>query len=178
MIQSQITTTWGFWLLWGLAFLAFPIGGLAATALVGSVTSALRGAMAGLATGAVLGLIQWFVLKRQMPLPGTWILATCIGMATGLGLSVALLGSEMNGNNLLWRAAITGACIGTGQWLVLRQVLPQSAIWILVICLAWTLGWFVTRVIGVDLTPKWSVFGASGAITFQVLTGLTLYFLV
>jgi hypothetical protein len=99
-------------------------------------------------------------------------------MGAGLGLGVTLLGSEMNGASLLGRAAITGLFIGIAQWLVLRQVLPQSAVWILVICLAWTLGWFVTRAIGVDLTPKWSVFGAAGAITFQVVTGLTLYFMV
>jgi len=178
MLQGQITTSWSFWLFWMLAFLAFPIGGLAATAAVGPVTTALQGVLTGAITGAILGLIQWLVLKGPTSVPITWVLATSIGMAAGLGISVALLGSEMQGNNLLWRAAITGTCIGIGQWLVFRQVLPQSAIWILVICLGWTLGWFITRGAGIDLNPKWSVFGASGALSFQFVTGLALYFLL
>jgi hypothetical protein len=40
------------------------------------------------------------------------------------------------------------------------------------------LGWFITRGAGIDLSYKWAVFGASGAITFQLLTGLALYFLL
>jgi hypothetical protein len=39
-------------------------------------------------------------------------------------------------------------------------------------------GWFVTRAAGIDLSFKWSVFGVSGALTFQLLTGLALYFLL
>lgn len=168
---------WSFWLFWLLAFLAFPIGGLAASFIAGPVISVYRAVLAGAITGMVLGWVQWFVLKGQIPLSSTWILTTSIGMAIGLGLSVGFLGSEMNDNNLLWRAAITGLCIGIGQWLVLRQVLPQSIIWILVICLAWTLSWFITRRIGVDLNPKWAVFGAAGALSFQVMAGAALYFL-
>jgi hypothetical protein len=36
----------------------------------------------------------------------------------------------------------------------------------------------VTRAAGIDLSLKWYVFGVSGALTFQVLTGLVLYFLL
>jgi hypothetical protein len=91
-----------------------------------------------------------------------------------------MLGSETGGNELLWRGAITGLCIGIAQCIVLRQVLPlpQSIIWIGVVSLGWALGWFVTRSAGIDLSPKWSVFGVSGALTFQLLTGLALYFLL
>jgi hypothetical protein len=32
----------------------------------------------------------------------------------------------------------------------------------------------ITRAIGVDLAQQWIVFGSSGAIVFQLLTGLTL----
>jgi hypothetical protein len=37
--------------------------------------------------------------------------------------------------------------IGIAQWVILRQALPlpQSIIWIGVVSLGWTLGWFVTR---------------------------------
>ncbi|HET6596789.1 MAG TPA: hypothetical protein VFG81_14280 [Anaerolineales bacterium] len=99
-------------------------------------------------------------------------------MAVGLAISAALLGSATGGNELLWRAAITGFCIGIAQWIVLRQVLPGSVIWIGVMVFGWTLGWFITRNAGIDLSYKWSVFGMSGALAFQVLTGVALYYLL
>jgi hypothetical protein len=166
-----------FLLFWVLAFLSFPIAGLLAN-LMGAVTTPLIAILAGLIAGATLGLIQWLVLRSQLSLSVWWILATAIGMAVGLAVSTAFLGSETSGSILLWRAALTGLCIGIAQWIVLRQVLPQSILWIGVITLAWTLGWFVTRSAGIDLSYKWAVFGVSGALTFQVLTGLALYFLL
>jgi hypothetical protein len=177
--QDHFIISWRFWLFWMLAFLAFPIGGLLANVLVGAITTTVQAVLAGAITGFVLGLIQWLVLKGAIHLPITgWSLATGAGMAIGLGLSIALLGSETDGNNLLWRAAITGLCIGIAQSILLRNILPQPAIWIAVIALGWVVGWFITRSAGIDLSHKWSVFAASGAVTFQFLTGLALYFLL
>ena len=101
-------------------------------------------------------------------------------MAVGLAIGTALLGSATGGNELLWRGGITGLCIGIAQCFVFQRVLPltQSLIWIGVVSLGWALGWFVTRAAGIDLSQKWYVFGASGALTFQILTGLALYFLL
>jgi hypothetical protein len=166
-----------FLLLWVLAFLSFPIAGLLAN-LIGAVTTPLIAILAGLIAGGTLGAVQWLVLRSQLSLSRWWILATAAGMAVGLAIGTAFLGSETSGSPLLWRAAITGLCIGIAQWAVLRQVLPQSAIWIGVITLAWTAGWFVTRGAGIDLSYKWAVFGASGALAFQLLTGLALFFLL
>jgi hypothetical protein len=178
--MKELSTYWRFWLFWVLAFLSFPIAGLLAN-LVGSVTTPVRGILAGAIAGVALGLIQWLVLKTQLPLLSIWwAVAMSIGMAAGLAIGTVLLGSETGGNELLWRGAITGLCIGIAQYIVLRQVLPlpQSIIWIGVVAVGWALGWFVTRAAGIDLSPKWSVFGISGALTFQLLTGLALYFLL
>ena len=179
MVQKLATSSsWLFWLFWALAFLGFPIGGFLANILVGPVTTTARAVLAGAITGAIIGLAQWFVLQSSLPLSIWWVIATSGGMALGLGLGVALFGSEMSGNDLLWRAVLTGLSIGLAQWLILGPILPQSAIWIAVIALGWVVGWFITRSAGIDLTPKWPVFGASGALTFQFLTGLALYFLL
>jgi hypothetical protein len=166
-----------FLLLWVLAFLSFPIAGLLAN-LMGAVTTPGVAILAGLIAGGTLGGVQWLVLRSQLTLSRWWILATAIGMAAGLALGTAFLGSDTAGSSLLWRAAITGLCIGIAQWLLLRQVLPQSILWIGVMTLGWTLGWFITRGAGIDLSYKWAVFGASGALAFQVLTGLALYYLL
>jgi hypothetical protein len=180
MMQEQVVTSWRFWLFWVLAFLSFPIAGLLAN-FVGSVTTPVRAIFAGAIAGATLGLVQWLILKSRLPLLSIgWAVAMSVGMAVGLAISTVMFGSETAGNELLWRGAITGLCIGIAQWLILRQVLPlpQSVIWIGVVAVGWVLGWFVTRAAGVDLSPKWSVFGATGALTFQFLTGLALYFLL
>jgi hypothetical protein len=178
--MQEFTTSWRFWLFWVLAFLSFPIAGLLAN-LIGPVTTPVRAVIAGAIAGATLGLIQWLVLKSRLPLLTIWwVVATSVGMAVGLAIGTAFLGSETAGNELLWRGAITGLCIGVAQWIVLRQVLPlpQSVIWMGILSLGWALGWYVTRAAGIDLSPKWSVFGVSGALTFQLLTGLALYFLL
>lgn len=173
-------TNWHFWLFWVLAFLSFPIAGFLAN-LVGPVNTPVRGLLAGAIAGAVLGLIQWLVLKLRLPqLPAWWAIATSAGFAVGLAVSTALLGSETGGTELLWRGVITGLCIGAAQFVVLQRVLPQpqSLVWIGVMGLLWALGWFITRGAGIDLSYKWAVFGASGALTFKLLTGLALYFLL
>ncbi len=176
MIQSHFTTSWRFWIFWALAFLGFPLGGGLAYLIIGPITTTVQAVLAGAITGAILGGVQWLVLRTAIPLPIWWIVATSAGMALGLALSVAFFGSETSGNELLWRAAITGLSIGIAQWIVLRQVFPQSAIWIAVVGLGWVLGWFIARSAGIDLSLNWSVFGAYGALVFQLLTGLTLYF--
>lgn len=177
MLREQLIISWRFWMFWALAFLGFPIGGLLANVLVGPVTNTVKAALAGLITGAVIGLIQWLVLKSIMQLPVWWIAATGAGMAVGLAVSTAVLGIETAGNELLWRALITGLCIGIAQWIIFRNILPASAVWVIVIAIGWMIGWFITRRVGVDLSLKWTVFGAAGAITFQFISGLALYFL-
>jgi hypothetical protein len=179
-MMQEFSTNWRFWLFWVLAFFSFPIAGLLAN-LVGSVTTPVRAILAGAIAGVTLGFIQWLILKSRLPLLSIWwVVATSAGMAVGLAISTVLLGSETAGSDLLWRGAITGLCIGVAQYVVFQRVLPlpQSVIWIGVVGLGWALGWFVTRAAGIDLSPKWSVFGVSGALTFQLLTGLALYFLL
>jgi len=177
MIQEQIIIGQRFWLFWVLAFAAFPIGGLFASLWVGPITNPIKASLAGILAGAVIGFIQWLVLRSAFQLPIWWVVATSIGLSVGLAVSTAALGTETLGNALLFRAAITGFCIGLAQWLVLRQILPQSFIWIIVMTLSWAIGWFVTRSAGIDLSPKWTVFGTTGALAFQFVTGLTIYFL-
>lgn len=164
----------GFWLGWALAFVGFPLGGVAAAALVGPITTPLSGALGGAATGAVLGAVQWLALRRRLPLSPWWVAATALGMGIGLALSIALLGTDTDGAALPLRGLITGAGIGFAQFVLLRSVNSRAPIWALIVALGWALGWLITRAVGVDLALQWSVFGSSGALTFQLLSGLTL----
>lgn len=163
-----------FWIGWALAFIGFPLGGIAAAALIGPITTPLAGALGGMVTGAVLGAVQWLVLRRRLLLSAWWIAATGMGMGAGLALSTALLGTSTDGNALPLRGLITGAGIGIGQFVLLRVVSDRAVAWTLIVALGWAIGWIITRAAGVDLSLQWAVFGSSGALAFQLLTGLTL----
>jgi hypothetical protein len=178
MNTIQTFPNWQFWLMWFLAFLAFPIGGVLAKALAGAINTPIAALFGGLLTGLVLGLAQWLVLRQQFSISFIWVLATGFGMAIGLFLSQVFLGSQTAGSDLLWRGLITGLAIGLAQALVLYNLefpLLYNLIWVITIGLSWSLGWFITRAVGVDLTPQWTVFGSTGAWAFQIITGLLMY---
>jgi hypothetical protein len=177
MTNNHPSTGWRFWGAWGLVFLGFPLGGLASIGLVGGVESVLDGAIGGAACGAALGAVQWLVLRRRLSLSRSWIVATSLGMASGLALGVALLGTSTAGSVLLLRGVSTGVLIGLAQWVVLRGSVPRAWVWVPTIAGGWALGWAVRRASGLDLTPNFAVFGASGALAFQALTGLVLAWL-
>ena len=169
---------WSFWGGWALAFVGFPLGGVAAAALIGPITTPMAGALGGAATGTVLGAVQWLALRRGLSLSPWWIVATALGMGIGLALSIALLGTSTDGAALPLRGLITGAGIGIAQYVLLRGASDHALAWPLIVTLGWALGWIITRAVGVDLSLQWSVFGSSGALTFQLLTGLTLAWIV
>jgi hypothetical protein len=170
-----------FWLMWFVAFAGFPIGGLLANLIVGPATGTVNAALGGAITGAVLGLVQWLVLWKPFAMSPAWIIATCVGTAAGLAAGAALLGSETGDVTLLQRACITGLSVGAAQGLVLAAgaglSLPpvRIALWVGTIGLGWTAAWYITRRAGIDLAPKWVVFGSFGAWAFQLLTGLAIY---
>jgi membrane associated rhomboid family serine protease len=91
-VGSPRTERW-FWPAWGAAFLGFPIGGAAATLLVGPIESVGAALIAGGVAGGVIGAAQWLVLRRRLPLSALWVPATAGGMALGMALGQVLLGS-------------------------------------------------------------------------------------
>ncbi len=84
---------WRFFLWWMLAFLGFPLGGLLAFVLVGSVDGVASGALGGALAGAVIGAAQWLVLRSYMRVGPEWILATALGLAIGDSLGALLAGA-------------------------------------------------------------------------------------
>jgi hypothetical protein len=179
----KITTTsareerW-FWAAWGAAFLGFPIGGAAATLLVGSIDTIGKAAIAGAVAGGVIGAAQWLVLRRRLRLSAFWIPATAGGMALGLALGQMLLGDGTTPLPLVLGGLIVGAAVGAAQAVLLRGVLPMPALWAAVVTVGWAVAWTVSAAIGLDLTVNWAVFGSSGALAFQLATGVTLAYML
>jgi hypothetical protein len=164
-----------FLLWWMLAFLGFPIGGLLAFVLVGSVDGAVSGALGGALAGAVIGAAQWSALRGHLRVGPEWILATALGVAIGDAVGALLTGAGTGLGALLVTGLATGVAVGLLQWgLALRGRLPLASLWAPVVAVAWPLGWTVPWAIGVDVERGYYVFGASGALVFAALTGVAM----
>jgi hypothetical protein len=99
--------------------------------------------------------------------------------ANNVGLSAALFGTEMTPEAILFRAPLTGLLVGGAQWFVLRQFVQRSPIWIPALALIYVSAWYLTSlVIGESINEGFYVFGASGALVHQALTGLVLWWLL
>ena len=177
MVGSDKLSTggWRFFLWWMLAFLGFPIGGLLAWVLVGSVEGVVSGALGGALAGAVIGAAQWLVLRRYMRVGPAWILATALGVAIGDTLGALLNGAGTSLGALLITGLATGVAVGLLQWgLVLRDRLALASLWPPVVAIAWPLGWTITWAAGIDVERGYYAFGASGALVFAAITGLAM----
>jgi hypothetical protein len=176
--MTSASPSLGFWLKWLLTFLAFPLGGGVAFLLIRPAAGVGQAAVGGAITGLILGAAQWIVLRQMIAVSAWWIVATGLGLALGLALSIALLGTSIELRTLIIRAALTGGILGISQWLLFRQYVAMAGWWAVVVMLGWVIGWTVTRAAGVDLSRGWTVFGASGALVFAGLTGLALVWLL
>src|SRR3712207_5960143 len=124
-----------------LAFLGFPLGGLVALTVVGSVEGAVSGALGGALAGAVIGAAQWLVLRRYMSVGPEWILATAFGVALGDALGALLTGAGTGIGTLLIIGLATGVAVGLLQWgLFLRGRLLVASLWVPVVAIAWAAG--------------------------------------
>ena len=164
-----------FLLWWMLAFLGFPIGGLLAIMLVGSVDGAVSGALGGALAGAVIGVAQWLALRGHLRVGPEWILATALGVAIGDASGALLTGAGTSIGALLITGLVTGVVVGLLQWaLVLRGRVALGSLWAPVVAIAWPVGWTVTWAFGIDVERGYYVFGSTGALVFAAITGLTM----
>ena len=71
---------------------------------------------------------------------------------------------------------VAGLTLGAGQAFVLqRSGVPAAWLWVVASGLAWAAGWFVTASAGIALEAGWPVYGLSGAIVSQVITGIVIW---
>jgi hypothetical protein len=162
------------WLLWTAGFLAFPIAGVAGRAVAGRVDSPTAALVGGLITGAVIGGGQWLVSRGRLR-PALWILATALGMGFGLLLGATVVGFQTSLADLAIMGALTGVLLGITQTLALPARTQRRWWWALAIPLLWALGWTVTTLAGIAVEEQFTIFGASGAVTFSALSGLVLH---
>ncbi len=66
MAAIHTQADWRLWRNWGLAFLGFPLGGLAALGVVGGIETVWDGVVGGFASGAVIGGVRWLALRSYL----------------------------------------------------------------------------------------------------------------
>jgi hypothetical protein len=162
------------WLLWTVAFVSFPLAGIAAQAAAGRINDAVAALLGGLIAGAVIGTGQWLAARRLLGDPLAWIAATAAAMSIGLLAGAWAAGYGTSIGELALMGAITGLPIGAAQAFLLRDRVARSWVWAAAMPPLWALGWTVTAAAGVGVDRQYAVFGAFGAITFMALSGVLL----
>lgn len=161
------------WLLWTAGFLAFPIAGLAGTAVAGRVDDPIAALVGGTVAGAVLGAGQTLASRGRLDIR-TWVPATAIGMGVGLLLGAITVGYRTSLADLALMGALTGLVLGPAQALALPRATRMRWLWPAAMPALWALGWSATTLGGIAVDEQFTIFGAYGAITFSALSGLLL----
>ena len=167
----------GTWACWTLGFVAFPLAGIAGRAVTGPVDSPTAALLGGLITGIVIGSGQWLASGRRLGW-SRWIPATAVGMAAGLLAGAVTVDFNTGLAELAVMGAVTGVFLGLAQALALPGTARRRWAWVLAMPVLWALGWTVTTLAGVDVVSRYTVFGASGAITVSAASGLVFLFVL
>ena len=165
------------WLIWTAGFLAFPLAGLAGTAVVGRVDSPVAALVGGAVAGLGIGLGQTLASRGRFDIR-RWVPATGIGMGLGLLLGAVTVGYETSLPDLALMGALTGLVLGPAQALALPRGARWRWAWAAAMPVLWALGWTTTTLGGIAVDEQFTVFGAYGAITFSALSGLLLLLLL
>jgi hypothetical protein len=155
---------------------AFPVAGLIGWKVGGRVDAVGAALVGGALTGAGLGAVQWWAAKGALGRAAAWIGASTVGYAVGLAAGAALVGYDTGLGSLAVMGLVSGAVLGGAQGLVLaRQRRRGLALpWALAMPVLFALGWCASTRIGIDVDDQFTVFGASGAVVFTLLSGLLL----
>jgi hypothetical protein len=165
------------WLIWTAGFLAFPLAGLAGTAVAGRVDSPVAALLGGAVTGLVIGAGQVLASRGRLDMR-TWVPATAVGMGLGLLLGAVTVGYDTSLADLALVGALTGLVLGPAQTLALPRSTHLRWGWAAAMPILWALGWTVTTLGGIAVDEQFTVFGAYGAVTFSALSGLLLMLLL
>jgi len=162
------------WLFWTAGFLAFPIAGLAGTAVAGRVDTPVAALLGGAVAGLVIGAGQAVASSRRLD-PRWWIPATAIGMGLGLLLGAWTVDYRTSLPDLALMGAVTGLVLGVAQAIALPRRTHRRWAWAAALPLLWVLGWTATTLGGIAVDEQFTIFGAYGAVTFSALSGLLLH---
>lgn len=162
-----------FFIWMGLCVLGIPLAGYLGWGVAGHVDSVTPALIGGALTGAGIGFAQWLFLRRSLGVGPEWIVATSVGLAVGLAVGAMVVGYETTTSQLAIMGAIQGAFVGIAQGMVLRNKFSLWHAWMVAMPVVFSIAWVVTDGV-IDSGKQFTVFGASGAVVFAILSGLLL----
>jgi hypothetical protein len=159
---------------WASVALGFPLAGLIGGLIGGRVDAVDAALVGGVITGAGLGAVQWWAARGALGRAPAWIGASAVGYAGGLAAGAALVGYDTDLGSVAVMGLVSGAVLGAAQGLVLAGEGPRGLAvpWAVAMPVLFALGWCAASAIGVSVDNQFTVFGASGAIVFTLLSGL------
>ena len=162
---------------WIVAILAFPIGGYIGHAIGGPAATVPAALISGLIAGAIIGAGQAIALGFLQPQSmALWAGATAIGLGVALAAVTAIIGQIDSQAEAIVLGAVSGLTLGAGQAaLLMRARVANAWMWVVASGVAWAVGWAVTSGVGVALDAGWPVYGISGALVSQLITGVVLW---
>ncbi len=162
---------------WVIAIVAFPIGGALGQMIGGPAATVPAALISGLIAGAIIGAGQAVALGILRPQDlAVWVGATAGGLGIALAAVTAAIGQIDTQTEAIVLGAISGLALGGGQAaLLMRERVANAWLWVVASGVAWAVGWAVTSGIGVALAAGWPVYGLSGALVSQVITGVVLW---
>jgi hypothetical protein len=161
---------------WLIAVISFPIGGFIGHLIGGPAATIPSALISGAIAGGSIGLGQGFALKLPSQALALWAGATAVGLALALAAVTAVIGQITNSTEAAALGAVAGLTLGAGQAIVLlRSGVPAPWLWVVATGVAWAAGWFVTASAGIALEAGWPVYGLSGAVVSQVITGIVVW---
>lgn len=156
---------------WMPTFLAFPLAGLLASLALGPVQDLLSAAVAGAMVGAVLGLAQWWALK-PLAISFDWAWSTAVATMVASPLAWAFTSYSTSVETMTLWGLIAGAVVGLGQVASQKLGMPKTLAWSALVAASWSLAWFISASVIVDIDSNYAIFGSTGAIAATALLAL------
>ena len=158
---------------WMPTFLAFPLAGLLASLAMGPIKDLLSAAVAGAMVGAVLGLAQWWALK-PLAISFDWVWSTAVATMVASPLAWALTSYSTSVETMTMWGLIAGAVVGFGQIATQKLGLQKTLAWTALVAAAWSLAWFISASVIVDIDSNYAIFGSTGALAATTLLAIFL----
>lgn len=147
---------------WLPTLFAFPLGGQLVVWLVGEVNDYTSAGIAGTIVGAIIGLFQYAIL-RSIAVNSRWIWGSMVGMACGSLIGYHIIGTDTTITALVSKGFISGMIVGCAQIISQGRSISEIVLWSTTTAIAWTVGWFITANVIVDVQFHYAIFGSSGA---------------
>jgi hypothetical protein len=164
---------------WIVAVVGFPIGGFLGQAIAGPASTVPSALLSGVIAGLIIGGCQALALGLPAQALATWTVGTAASLGVALTIVTAAIGQIESTTEAVGLGVLSGVLIGGVQGaLFTRAHVAHAWIWIVASLFAWGVGWLITASVGVALAPGWPVYGLSGAVVSQIVTGIALWRLV